>query len=214
MGVVNAMIRMRFMSPRPTLSIVLLADDAAAPAPAWAERALAKRDAVELLRVDGGFAALGGALAEAVSRATGDLVWLVTPDCDARRDAAAQLRRAAQDEPDAGVFVLPVKGLAADPAWRGRRCRSHERNFESLRFAEMVAPGGIVARRALLQPALAGLPESEDWWRTALRRMSAATRFQRLGLAVRRRARLAGEPPCPGFVPPAGDPRPRVLILG
>jgi hypothetical protein len=209
------MIWMRFMSAkRPTLSLVLIADDAAAPAPAWAQRALAKRDAVELLRVDGGFAALGGALAEAVGRATGDLVWLVTPDCDARRDAIAQARRAAQEEPDAGVFVLPVKGLAADPAWRGRRCRSHERNVESLRFAQIVAPGGVVARRALLQPALAGLPESEDWWRAALRRMSAATRFQRLPLAVRRRARLAGEPPCPSFAPPAGDTRPRVLILG
>ncbi|HEY1751056.1 MAG TPA: hypothetical protein VGG29_07320 [Caulobacteraceae bacterium] len=200
--------------PPHATTVVLLAASAADRAPVAAERAQARGEIAAIVRVEGPFATLAPAFADAVRRCQDDLILVLTPDADFGRSALRDLRAAAEDGHGASVFVLEAKGLAADPAWRGRRCRSHERNVESLRFAELIAPGGLAAWRHVLEAAAEGLPAGDGWWRELVRRMSVEAGFARVPVTVRRRARLPGEPPCPGFAPPTTDGRPRVRVLG
>ena len=112
-------------------------------------------------------------------------------------------------------FAWACAGLAPERAWRGRRCRSHERNLESLRFAHLIAPGALVVRREVMAAAAAGLaPElGADWWR-------ALTRADR-GDEPRRRRRGDRRPHgaaspasrrCPSFAPRLAGVD--VLVLG
>jgi hypothetical protein len=149
-------------------------------------------------------------LAPAVAECTADLVWVQTPDIEAGADLLAAIVDAADRNPDADAFTLAVTGLAADPAWRGRRCRSHERNLESLRFSNLIPPGGLVVRRQTLRDV--GLPVAADGWREFVRRACRATRVVPVAAVVVRRRQVEGETPCPGFAPP--EPRPHVLVFG
>ncbi len=155
------------------------------------------------------------ALAAAVGRLDADYVLPAPPDLKLSPAALAQLAGAIRADPDADAFRLAVKGLAPDPLWRGRRCRSHERNLESLRFANIIAFGALLLRREALLAALADLPAGagDDWWRIVCRRISQAGRIADAGVTVRRRARMAAEPAAPGFASLQRSTA-RVLILG
>ena len=150
-------------------------------------------------------------LAAALLGCDADYVLPLPSDVRLPAGALAAMSAAAAADPDADAFRLKVEGLAADPAWRGRRCRSHERNLESLRFAHLIAPGGLVVRRTALSAALGDA--SVDGWRTLCRRIAQLGRIADLDLKVRRRAPMQGEPACPSF---AGLPQAiaRVLVLG
>src|SRR5579872_1132492 len=87
------------------------------------------------------------ALAETVGRLSADYVLAAPPDLKLPGPTLAQLTAAVVADPAADAFRLAVKGLSPDPLWRSRRCRSHERNLESLRFANLVPFGGLLAPR-------------------------------------------------------------------
>ena len=155
------------------------------------------------------------ALAAAVERCQADYLLPSPSDLKLPAGALATMARAAADDPDAAAFRLLLKGLTPDPAWRGRRCRSHERNLESLRFADIIPPGALLVRRDALASALADAPAvaEADQWRALCRHIARAGRVADLDLAVRRSQLMTGERPTPGF--PAPPPRPgRVLVFG
>ncbi|HZZ89972.1 MAG TPA: hypothetical protein VFE13_16715 [Caulobacteraceae bacterium] len=152
-------------------------------------------------------------LATAVAASGADYVLPAPPELQATDVSVAMLRAAAAADPEALAFQLSVRGLSGEPAWRGRRCRAHERNLESLRFANLIAPGALMARREALLSAMVGLPpgSSEDAWRLVCRRIARAGRIAQAEVPLRRTRRMEGEPRCPSFAPPGGG---RVLVLG
>lgn len=202
-------------SPSASISLVLLGADRTTSAPEGLARAVAEGRAAEMVCAGGPFEDLAPVFADAVAACAGGLVLVVTPDTRLTDEAWAALAAAIRADPDADAFRLALKGLASDPGWRGRRCRSHGRNLESLRFAHLIAPGALLARREpLLAAARRVSPEAgADWWREVTERLAAAGRFVRLDAAARRARRLPGEPPSPGF---AALPHRsiRVLVLG
>jgi hypothetical protein len=155
------------------------------------------------------------ALGAAVGRLDAEYVLPAPPDLKLSPATLAQLAAAIRVDPDADAFRLTVQGVSPDPLWRGRRCRSHERNLESLRLAHMIPFGGLLVRREALVVALADLPADagEDWWRIVCRRIGQAGRIADAGFGVRRRARMEAEPLCPSFAA-LGRATARVLILG
>jgi len=159
--------------------------------------------------------AAGGlsSLAAAVAECGADYVLPSPSDLRLPREALAAMARAAASDPDAAAFRLPVKGLAPDSLWRGRRCRSHEKNLESLRFADLISPGGLLVRREALLAALVGLPPGlgDDAWRVLCRRIGRAGRIAELDIPLRRGDRMEGERGRPAFAPLRPT---RVLILG
>ena len=198
--------------PAPTVSVLLLDTQAGRAIPRSVEAALARGDLVEVRRVGGSFADLSEAFREAVGKCSGEIVWPVTPDVEIPDEAWSVLAEAARAEPDAAAFRVEVAGLAPDPRWRGRRCRSHARNLDAVRFAHLIAPGGLAIRREALLAAAEGL--AADWWRDLTERLVRRTRIAPTGLAIRRAARLPGEPATPGFADPSALGRRRVLVLG
>jgi hypothetical protein len=154
-------------------------------------------------------------LAFAVGNLSADYVLPAPPGLRLRDAAMAQLAAAVAADPEADAFRLTVKGLSPDPLWRGRRARSHERNLESLRFANLFPFAGLLVRRAALLEALAELPADagDDWWRIVCQRIGQAGRIAELDIAVRRGARMNAEPAAPAFVPLPGSAA-RVLVLG
>jgi len=159
--------------------------------------------------------AAGGlaALTEALTSSDADYVLPTPPDLRLPKDGLAAMAVATAKQPDAAAFRLPVRGLTPDSLWRGRRCRSHERNLESLRFADIIPPGGLLVRREALLAALVGLPPGlgDDAWRVLCRRIARAGRVADLDVAVRRGRRLEGERASPAFAPLRPT---RVLVLG
>jgi hypothetical protein len=155
------------------------------------------------------------ALAATVGNLAGDYVLAAPPDLRLQAGALAQLTAAIVADPAADAFRLEVNGLAPDPLWRGRRCRSHERNLESLRFASLAPFGCLLVRREALLAALEDLPADagDDWWRVVCRRIGQAGRIADLDVTLRRRARMDGEAAAPAFarLPRAAA---RVLVLG
>ena len=202
--------RRRRAGAGPTISVILLAG-ATYVSPA---AALSREDVAEVIPVVGPFDAIAAAFAEAVASATGDLVFAITPEADAPDAAWAAIAAAADAHPDAGAFRLRMQGLKAERVWRGRRCRSHERNLENLRFAHLIAPGSLVVRRELMADATAHLdPElGADWWRELTQRIAAATRVVDVEATVTRKRLLPAEPACPSFAPRTGGVD--VLVLG
>jgi hypothetical protein len=175
-------------------------------------RALARGEVLEVARADGRWDDLGEAVRDAVLGCRGQLVWPLTPDAEIADDAWTELAAAAAANPDAEAFRTRVSGLVADPRWRGRRCRSHERNLESLRFARLTPLGGLAARRDALVSETREL--GPDWWRALGERLARATRIAPTGATIGRSARLPGEPATPGFAEPAALGSRRVLVLG
>jgi len=155
------------------------------------------------------------ALADAVARLGEDYVLPAPPELKLSAAMLAQLTAAVCADPDADAFRLAAKGLAPDPLWRGRRCRWHERNLESLRFAHIIPFGALLVRREAALAALADLPEEagDDWWRLVCRRIGQSGRIADAGVSVRRRARMQAEPACPAFASLQRSTA-RVLILG
>jgi len=196
------------------ISVILIAPDAAAGPAVCVRGAVAEGLVTEVVHAAGPFNGLACAFAEAAEQCAGELILALTPDTELEPDAWTAIAATAQANPDAGAFTLGLGGLSPDPAWRGRRCRSHERNLESQRFASLIAPGALVVRRAALLTAIgeAPLPASADWWSELTRRVCRATQVVALPVRGRRRRLLPGEPPTPGFAPPAR--RPHVLVLG
>jgi len=191
----------------PTLSLLLI-DGPAGRAPATLERAVARGLALEIVRAAGNSPAT---LAEAAARCAGDFVYPAPPDLRLTDDGWGRLAAALASDPDADAFRLRIQGLPVDPLWRGRRCRSHERNLESLRFARIVPPGGLAIRRDVLVEALAGLAAGSDSWRALARRIARTGRVAEVAVTARRSAAMTGEAPCPGFA----DARPtQVLVFG
>lgn len=165
---------------------------------------------VEAIPIEGDIARLLPTLREAL--AVDGAPWVFPAPPGASLEACAWAAAVAR-EPGAGAFTLRVEGLAADPAWRGRRCLSHERNLESLRFAQLIPVGALVVRRELMAAALAAVPTDDaDGWRRLMAHVAAAARVASIDAAARP-ASLAGEPDCPSFAPPPAAP-PRLLILG
>jgi hypothetical protein len=158
---------------------------------------------------DGGLAALVASL----GACDADYVLPAPADLRAPAEALAAMARAAAADPAAAAFRMPVRGLTPDTLWRGRRCRSHERNLESLRFADIIPPGGLLIRREALLAALVGLPAGlgDDAWRVLCRRIGRAGRIADLDITLRRAARMPGERARPGFAPLRPS---QVLILG
>ncbi|HEX3918109.1 MAG TPA: glycosyltransferase [Caulobacteraceae bacterium] len=189
------------------LSVIVLGGEPSASV----RQALTDDATVEVVAVRGAFGGLAPAFDEAVARCTGEFIFPLTPDSEVAEGAWAAIAAAADEDPDAAAFAVNLAGLAPDPAWRGRRCRSHERNLESLRFASLVPPGAFVVRRQALIDA-GPLPPGADWWRELTRRVARATRIVPVAATVGRQRRLEGEPPVPSFAPP--PPRPHVLVFG
>ena len=202
--------RSRPVGPGPSFSVILLAGATYVSPPA----ALLRGDVAEVIPVVGAFDALAAAFADAVERATGDLVFAVTPDALPPDAVWRPLADAAVANPDAGAFRLKAHGLKPERTWRGRRCQAHERNLESLRFAHLIAAGSLVARRELTDAAAAGLAPGlgADWWRALTRRIAATTRVVDVEATVARTAPLPGEPACPSFAPRLDGVD--VLVLG
>src|ERR1700761_684834 len=155
--------RSRPVGAGPSFSVILLAGATYVSPPA----ALLRGQVAEVIPLVGAFDALAAGFADAVERATGDLVFAVTPDALPSDAVWRALADAVAGHPDAGAFRLKAHGLKPERAWRGRRCQAHERNLESLRFAHLVAPGSLVARRDMIDAAAAGLAPGlgADWWR-------------------------------------------------
>lgn len=192
--------RSRQAGAGPTISVILLAGETyVSPAAALVRAA----DVVEVIPLVGAFDAIAGEFADAARRAAGELVFPVMPDGLPTETVWQALATAAGVNPDAGAFRLQARGLAPERAWRGRRCRSHERNLESLRFAHLIAPGALAVRREVIAAAVAGLAPGlgADWWRALTRRIAATSRVADVEATIVRTARLAGEPACPSFAP-------------
>ena len=194
----------------PTLSLLMLDAPGGRP-PAPLQRAVDQGWALEIVHAGGSAPA---ALAAGAHRCAGDFVYPAPPDLELSDEGWARLAAALAADPDADAIRLSVRGLTADPRWRGRRCRSHERNIESLRFANIVPPGGLVVRREALSAALTDpTPDdgSGDAWRKVALRIARSGRIADAGVEARRRERMPGEPSCPSFA--VGRP-PRVLVFG
>ncbi len=170
---------------------------------------------VALAPLDAVAARRASALAETTRALAADFVLPAPSDLRLSDAALAGLTAAIARDPAADAFRLAVEGLAPDPAWRGRRCRSHEHNLESLRFADLIPFGGLAIRRSALLAAMAELPGDvgDDWWRVVCGRIGRTGRIADLAWPVRRRARLAGEAPGPCFAPLSRIAA-RVLVLG
>lgn len=183
----------------PSFSVILLAGATYVSPPA----ALLRPDVAEVIPVVGAFDTLAAGFAGAADRATGDLVFPVTPDGIPPEAAWQALADAAAANPDAAAFRLKAHGLKPERAWRGRRCHAHERNLETLRFAHLIAPGSLAVRREALDAAAAGLATGlgADWWRALTRRIVATTRVVDVEATATRSALLPGEPACPSFAP-------------
>src|SRR5579864_7460458 len=145
--------RRRRAGAGPSISVILLSG-ATYVSPA---AALLREEVAEVIPVVGPFDAIGPEFARATQQATGELIVALTPDCELTEAAWTAIAEAAAASPDAGAFRLRMQGLKPAPAWRGRRCHSHERNLESLRFAHLIAPGALAVRRELMAAAAAGL---------------------------------------------------------
>ena len=214
--------RRRRAGAGPSISVILLSG-ATYVSPA---AALLREEVAEVIPVVGPFDAIAAEFARATAQATGELVVALTPDCELTEAAWTAIAEAAAANPDAGAFRLRMQGLKPDPAWRGRRCRSHERNLENLRFAHLIAPGALVVRRELMAAAAAGLapepggdlaPDSAqdlgaDWWRALAARIVAVTRVVDVDATATRKLLLAAEPACPSFAPRHAGVD--VLVLG
>ncbi|HEY1426194.1 MAG TPA: hypothetical protein VGF50_05935 [Caulobacteraceae bacterium] len=176
--------------------------------------ALLRGDVIEVIPAVGGFDQLAGEFAAAVDRAAGDLVFPLVADSLPTEAVWQALAEAALARPDAGAFRLRSRGLSAERAWRGRACERHERNLESVRFAQLIAPGALAVRREVMQAAVAGLgPDlGPDWWRALTRRIAATTGIAPVEATIARKAPLAGEPGCPSFAPRRDGVD--VLVLG
>jgi hypothetical protein len=195
-------------APRaPTLSLLLI-DGPAGKAPAALERAVARGFALEIVRAAANTPA---ALAEAAARCAGDVVYPAPPDLRLSDADWGRLAAALASDPDADAYRLRVRGLPADPLWRGRRCRSHERNLESLRFARIAPPGALAVRRDALAGALAGLAAGGESWRDMARRIARSGRVAEVAVEARRGEPMGGERACPGF---AGARATRVMVFG
>ncbi|HWF78610.1 MAG TPA: hypothetical protein VN694_15710 [Caulobacteraceae bacterium] len=202
--------RRRRAGAGPSISVILLAGQTyVSPA-----AALLRADVAEVIPVVGAFDAIAAEFAEAAAKAIGDLVFPLTPDCAPSEAAWAAIAEASEAHPDAGAFRLRMQGLRPDPAWRGKRARSHERNLESLRFAHLIAPGALVVRRELMDHAAAALtPElGADWWRALARGVGAVTRVVEVDATLTRKLTLPAEPACPSFAPRHAGVD--VLVLG
>jgi len=199
----------------PTLSVVLIEAGPASATPDCLEQALERGDVAEIVRAVGPFERLARPFAEAVEFCSGDLVLAVTPDMHLPDAAWPAIAAAVAERPDVEAFMLNLQGLAPDPAWRGRRCRSHERNLETLRFAHLLAPGALAVRRETMCAALAELPADvgADWWRLLAGRIAATAHVADIDATLTRSRRLAGEPAYPSFATPVPS-RSRVLVLG
>ncbi len=202
--------RSRPVGAGPSFSVILLAGATYVSPPA----ALLRPDVAEVIPVVGAFDKLAAAFAAAADRATGDLVFAIAPDGLPPEPVWQALADAVAANPDADAFRLRSHGLKPQRAWRGRRCQAHERNLESLRFAHLIAPGSLVARREAMDAAAAGLAPGlgADWWRALTRRIAATTRVVEVEAAVTRAAPLPGEPACPSFAPRLDGVD--VLVLG
>jgi len=201
-------------SPVATLSVVLLAPRAELAASAAADRALARGDITGIGAAVGPFDRAPGAVAAAAGRSTADFILVITPDAVIPEHGWAAIAAAGSD-PDVGAVRLGAAGPGADPAWRGRRARAHERNLESVRFANLIPLGALAVRRSLLPECLEGLEgRGADWWREVVRRVARRTRVARAPVLVARPRRLEGEPACPSFAPPLTLGRRRVVVLG
>ena len=164
--------------------------------------------------LDAALAKRMAALSAAVRDCEADYVLPAPADLKAPAGALAAMAHAASNDPDVAAFRLSVKGLTPDPAWRSRRCRSHERNLESLRFADIIPPGGLLVRRDVLAGGLAEAPAApdSDQWRALCRSIARTGRIADLDVRVRRSGLMAGERPTPGF--PALSRPGRVLVFG
>jgi hypothetical protein len=155
------------------------------------------------------------ALALTVGKLDADYVLPAPSDLRLPTDTMAKLTAAVAADPSADAFRVAIKGLSPDPLWRGRRARSHERNLESLRFANLIPFGALLARRAALLDALAELPADagDDWWRIVCRRIGQTGRIAELDATLHRGTRMEAEPAAPAFValPRSGA---RILVLG
>ena len=194
----------------PSFSVILLAGATYVSPPA----ALLRAGVVEVIPVVGAFETLATAFAEAVERASGDLVFALTPDGLPPEPVWQAVADATSANPDADAFRLRAHGLKPEPAWRGRRCQAHERNLESLRFAHLIAPGSLAVRRGAMDAAAAGLAPNlgADWWRALTRRLAATTRVVDVEATATRSGPLPGEPACPSFAPRLDGVE--VLVLG
>ncbi len=202
--------RRRRAGAGPSISVILLSG-ATYVSPA---AALLREEVAEVIPVVGAFDAIAAEFARATQQATGELVVALTPDCELTEAAWTAIAEAATANPDAGAFRLRMQGLKPDPTWRGRRCQSHERNLESLRFAHLIAPGALMVRRELIATAATGLaPElGSDWWRALAARIVAVTRVVEVDATATRKQLLAAEPACPSFAPRRAGVD--VLVLG
>jgi hypothetical protein len=170
---------------------------------------------------DADFAERLAGVARAVANCRGSFVFPLTSDTLASAKTWDDICAVASTCGDAGVLTLPIGGFPRDRAWRGRRCRGHERNVESLRFASLFPLGSFLVRRNLLRDlCAAGLP-ADRWWSWRLvATLSRSVRFQTTTTAAVTRGRpLRGEPPQPAFLPPdilapEAQSKPRVLVFG
>jgi hypothetical protein len=167
----------------------------------------------------GTFDRLASPFAEALKTCVAELVLPLTTDASPSAGLWSALAAAAPANPQAVAFRLTPRGLLGDPAWRGRRVRDHERNLETLRFANLLAPGVVAMRReaALAASRHLGATADADWWRLLLAEIAAHGLVVSLAESVRRRRRLPAEPHSPGFAPPHGaqaGPAPSVLVFG
>ena len=172
-------------------------------------------DVVEVIPSWAPFDAIAGEFADAARRAAGELVFPVMPDGLPTETVWQALATAAGANPDAGAFRLQARGLAPERAWRGRRCRSHERNLESLRFAHLIAPGALAVRREVI--AAAARRPRAGAGRRLVAGADPADRGHQPGRRRRgddrpRRRVCAGEPACPSFAPRLAGVD--VLVLG
>ena len=179
------------------------------------DRPLAPAPTIALAPLEAAAGRRAASLAFAVGRLGADYVLPAPPDLRLSDATMAQLAAAVAADPGADAFRLAIKGLAPDPLWRGRRARSHERNLESLRFANLFPFGALLVRRGALLDALAEPPADagDDWWRIVCRRIAQAGRIAEADVIVKRGARMDAEPAAPAFV---ALPRSaaRVLVLG
>jgi hypothetical protein len=194
------------------VSLVLMTPSPSSEAPA-ALRPLARAGEAGLARISGPFDALATKFAAAAAQSSGEFVLAVTADMRLPDGFAAKVFGLLNEYPDADAFALRAGGLTPDRLWRGSRCRSHERNLESLRFARLIPAGALLVRRSALLAACETLTPDlgADWWATLAQAIAARGRVVEIEPRVRRAGRLPGEPPCPSFA----APRPRnVLVLG
>src|SRR5581483_10911068 len=94
--------RRRRAGAGPSISVIFLAGETYVSPPA----ALTHGDVVEVLPVVGRFDSIAAAFADATARASGELVFPLTPDAQLPDGAWAEIAEAAAAQPDAGAFRL------------------------------------------------------------------------------------------------------------